>query len=315
MDPRREASERLGGRYEVRVLEPSPAAVNEPPYWADDPVHRGDVPSGRLLVSPVTDCDVTWDELARNDESLRAWCAERWLGAWTRLPEVPAGLGETRRSLVAVANHVLAAARYRATGKIGLRYTRGGFGTPFYSDDRQVRVAGTQLILNAEGRERAIELTTLRAAGEFLEIEPGAPDIYEAPVPLDLDAALTIDAEASRFVGEWFGFAYSVLEQLRVDSAANDPSRVQIWPEHFDAALEIGSEAAGARAGYGASTGDENHPEPYLYVVPWTKVKGDIWNDPHFFGATLSYAELAAVQDQRGAALAFYARCLTELIP
>jgi hypothetical protein len=268
-----------------------------------------------LLVSPVTDCDVTWDELARKDESLRAWCAERWLGAWASLPELPESLDATRRSLVAVANHVLAAARYRANGKIGLRYTLGGFGTPFYGDDRQVRVAGKQLILHAEDRERAIELTTLRAAGEFLELEPGAPDIYEAPIPLDLDAALAIDAKASRFVGEWFGFAYSVLEQLRVDAVAKEPSRVQIWPEHFDAAVEIGSETAGTRAGYGASTGDENHPEPYLYVVPWAKVKGDIWNDAHFFGATLSFAELAAAADQRGAALAFYSRCLTTLAP
>ena len=44
---RQEAFERLGGRYEVRVLEPSPPAVDEEPWFADDPTARGDVPDGR----------------------------------------------------------------------------------------------------------------------------------------------------------------------------------------------------------------------------------------------------------------------------
>src|SRR5690242_15622728 len=47
VNPRVEAFERLGGRYEVRVLEPSPPAVNSAPWYADDPVARGDVPAGR----------------------------------------------------------------------------------------------------------------------------------------------------------------------------------------------------------------------------------------------------------------------------
>src|SRR3569833_2527428 len=33
--PRREAWEILGGEYDVRVLEPSPPAVDEPPWYAD----------------------------------------------------------------------------------------------------------------------------------------------------------------------------------------------------------------------------------------------------------------------------------------
>ena len=46
-DPRQEAFDRLGGRYEVRVLEPSPPAVDEEPWFADDPAAPGDVPDGR----------------------------------------------------------------------------------------------------------------------------------------------------------------------------------------------------------------------------------------------------------------------------
>src|SRR3954449_7793727 len=88
-DPRTEAFERLGGRYEVRVLEPSPPAVAEGPWFADDPAARGEVPAGRTLVSPVSSGDRTWDEVARDDGDLAAWCADRWLGAWRRLPPPP----------------------------------------------------------------------------------------------------------------------------------------------------------------------------------------------------------------------------------
>src|SRR2546421_700764 len=64
---REEAFERLGGRYEVRVLEPSPPAVDEAPWFADDPVARGEVPEGRQVVSPVATGDLRWDNLARDD--------------------------------------------------------------------------------------------------------------------------------------------------------------------------------------------------------------------------------------------------------
>src|SRR4051794_3602051 len=89
-DPRQEAFDRLGGRYEVRVLEPSPPAVDEAPWFADDPTARGDVPKGRRLVSPVGTGDVLWNDLAGDDHELAAWCAERWLGAYRRLEPVPA---------------------------------------------------------------------------------------------------------------------------------------------------------------------------------------------------------------------------------
>ncbi len=85
MNARREAHERLGGDYETRVLEPSPPAVGQEPWFADDPASRGDVPPGRTLVSPVSTGDRLWDELSAEDPDLAAWCAERWLGAHRRL--------------------------------------------------------------------------------------------------------------------------------------------------------------------------------------------------------------------------------------
>jgi hypothetical protein len=86
MNPRAEAYERLGGRYEVRVLEPSPPAVADPPWFADEPVARGHVPAGRKLVSPVGTGDLPvgtgdlplgtgdlrWEELATGNPALHA---------------------------------------------------------------------------------------------------------------------------------------------------------------------------------------------------------------------------------------------------
>ncbi len=85
-DPRQEAVDRAGGRFDARVLEPSPPASAEPPFFADDPIHDGDA-SGRPVLAPVglPDAAATWDQLARADGRLAPWCADRWLGAWRRL--------------------------------------------------------------------------------------------------------------------------------------------------------------------------------------------------------------------------------------
>ena len=103
------------------------------------------------------------------------------------------------------------------------------------------------------------------------------------------------------------GFATSVLEELRAGfDADGDSLRVQLWPEHFDLAVQLGSEDFGARATYGLSPGDELHPEPYLYVTPWAPQPGELWQATQFQGAELSYAGLIAARDQRAAALEFF---------
>jgi hypothetical protein len=302
MNARAEALARIGGRYEVRVLEPSPPAVDSGPWYADDPVARGDVPDGRQVVSPVGTGDLTWDSLARDDRELAAWCADRWLGAYRRLPEVPPKLVPTRVALHALAERVISPARRRANTKIALRYTRGGFGTPFYGDDVQVRVAGAELIVLEGGSERRAAITTLDAAADHIGRDT-LPDDVELG-----SEALDVDPVAAAFLGDWFGFAASVLEELR--AGAGDelaPSRVQLWPEHFDLALELGAEDAGARAAYGLSPGDEVHPEPYLYVAPWVAPEPDeLWQASAFNGAELAYAQLLGAEDQRGCALEFF---------
>lgn len=309
MNARADAHALLGGRYEVRVLEPSPPAVAEQPWFADDPVARGDVPAGRRLVSPVTTGDVTWDELARQDPEIAAWCADRWLGAWRRLPPAPASLPVTRVALHRLAEQILSRARQHANGRIALRYTHGGFGTPFFGEDVQLRVRGVDLIVQASADARHAPITTLAAAADAIGRQLLPDDLVLDDEPLDVDPA------ASAFLGDWYGFGASILEQLRAEVPPQlDPSRVQLWPEHFDLAVEIGAEAAGRRAAYGASPGDELHPEPYLYVAPWTAPPpGELWSATTFEGAELPFAALREAGDQRAAALEFLRTRLTAL--
>ena len=274
-DPRAEAAARLAGRYEARVLEPSPPAVSAPPWFADDPVARGDVPAARQVVSPVAGGDVRWSDLARENGELEAWCEKRWLGPHRRLGPVPAGFEATRLALHELAEHEVSPARERANGKIGLRHTLGGFGTPFFGEEEQVRVEGTELV---------------KARGEREERR-----------------ALDVDAAGAAFLADWYGLAAWMLEELRAtEDSDEEPSRVQLWPEHFDMAVDIG--AGPGRATVGASPGDESHPEPYLYILPLApaiELTGELWQASGFTGAELPFAELVDAPDQAAAGLAF----------
>jgi hypothetical protein len=299
VNARAEAAKRIGHRYEVRVLEPSPPAVDDALWFADDPVARGAVPPGRQVVSPVASGDLLWADVAREDEELQSWCADRWLAAYRRLGGPPGQLVATRRALHRLAEQVVSPARARANGKIGLRYTHGGFGTPFFSSDVQVRVQGSDLIVQQGEAERAAPISTLAAAAAHLGNEIGTAADDDTPLPVDPGAAA--------FLGDWYGFAASVLEDLRASAGRYaDPSRVQLWPEHFDLAVELGREDRRARAAYGLSPGDDAHPEPYVYVAPWVEPEpGELWQASGFSGAELSYAELLGAEDQRAAALEF----------
>ena len=282
------------------MLEPSPPAVHDEPWFADDPVSRGDAVGE--VVSPVTSGDVLWRDLAAGDRALEEWCCERWLASYKQLSPAPPELVATRVALHRLAERVLSPVRQRANGKIGLRWTLGGFGTPFFGADAQVRVDGGELVVEVGGEERRSALTTVRDAAAAVGFDLRGTDEDHA------DAPLRIDVQASRFLGDWFGFAVSVLEQLRAEAPPEwEPSRVQLWPEHFDMAVELGSEELERRAGLGCSPGDEVHPEPYLYVTPWTaRPVGELWQASGFFGAEMSFAELLAAPDQRGAALEFF---------
>jgi hypothetical protein len=281
-DARAEASARIEHRFDVRVLEPSPPSIDIPPFFADDPIEGGEVLPVRRPGSR------TWAEVCEEsgDLTLLEWCRARWLVV-PPLQAVPEHFAETRDALHALAEHLLAPARHQANGKIGLRYTFRGFGTPFFEESpggsaRQLRVEDGVLV---DGPRRT-GLTTLREAAAFAGIALGAPaGVYQPATAAAPDAPLEVDETAARALGDWFGFSAWMLEQLRAECEPDDaPGRVQLWPEHFDLAVDLGPD--GARANYGGSPGDGEHAEPYLYVNPWDARTGDFWNEP--FGASLS---------------------------
>jgi hypothetical protein len=220
------------------------------------------------------------------------------------LHTLPKSFGSTRDALHKVAEQIVAPAR-KPDNEIALGQTAGGFGTPefeFEGATLQVRVDGAELVVVRDGDERRAKLTTLAAAGELVgdELLPnGRPD----------DATdLGIDPEAAERLGEFYAFAAEALERFRSSLDTSDAaSQINLWPEHFDIAFEAGDEAAGRRANYGASPGDEVHAEPYLYVGPWSgEPKGELWNATSFTGAELTYAELLDAADQSTAALDFF---------
>jgi hypothetical protein len=198
------------------------------------------------------------------------------LPAPARLAPVPDSLVAARLALHKLAEEVISPARKAATGRIGLRATSGGFGTPLFGGDRQLRVEGTSLVeLGGDGEPRR--------------------------EPLD------VDPEAAAFLAAWFAFGADGLIELRAGAGDGaEPSLIQLWPEHFDIAVELGSESGGTRATYGFSPGDEEHPEPYVYVAPWVAPEpGELWRATSFNGAELGYPALLAAGDPRDAALEF----------
>jgi hypothetical protein len=311
--PRLEAQQLIGDGYAARVLEPSPPAVDDGMWFADDPVAAGT--GDRPVVSPVPGGHLTWDQWLAEHPEHAGWAAERWLGAHRRLALPPDPFAETRLALHRLAVYVVSPARRRVNTKIALRWTLGGIGTPFFGADEQVRVAGTSLV-HQRGEVAVVEpVTTLRRAAEFVLAD--TPDrawaeAFDVPPPGDIDEELAVDPAAAAFLGDWYGFAYSVLEELRAEPASEDPSRVQLWPEHFDAAFDCISDEHHRRAGFGASPGDTAVAEPYLYVLPWHFEEvpaSEVWNATSFAGAILPLSQFVDAPDQRGAALDFFRRC------
>ena len=193
------------------------------------------------------------------------------------LAPLPPEFAATRDALHLLAQAVISPARERVTGRIGLRATPDGFGTPPFGEDERVRVEGGELVRESR-------------AGETRE-------------PID-----GVDAAASRALGAWYAFGDSLLERLRAEAEGDDtPSIVQLWPEHFDIAIDMGDEASGSRANYGFSPGDANHDEPYVYVGPWAaeRAAGPLWNARGFPGAELAYSDLLGAPDPPAAALEF----------
>jgi hypothetical protein len=291
----------------VRVLEPSPPAVAGD-FFADDPA-VADEPDA---VTPTSATATTWNDLAAANPTIAEYARDHWLGPYKPLAPVPADYVIGRHDFHRLAYGVVSNARKQVNGKFGLRYTHRGFGTPFFGEDQQVRVEGNDLIVQRGDSAISEPITTLEQAAKLAGTVANAAQAEHDTIELgDLDRMLETSAEVGEFLGDWFGFVASVLEEIRLLGDDNDNvSRVQIWPGHFDPAIEIGNADAGHRGSYGGSPGDAHHDEPYLYVGPWGDVDGDHphWNAVGYTGAGLAYAALLTADDPRAMAIAFFAR-------
>lgn len=307
-NPQAEATDLLPAGHIARVLEPSPPANTDPQWYADDPTDPGG--SDEIIVTPIDDEGISWDEVSAEFPEAGAYAADHWVGNLRRLEALPDGFVTTRQSLHQIAFFAVAPKRYAETGKLGLRYTHHGFGTPFFGDDEQVRVESGDLVYQTDDAVSTASVFTVGEASEFLGIpyqETWFDDFHDPLKPLGRDTHLDIDPKSAEVLGDWFGFVTLVLERLRRTPGAVDVSRVQLWPEHFDPAVELGSQTQGHRASYGASPGDGAHPEPYLYVAAWGDIdqSDPFWNDTSFNGASISYSELLDARNQTETALDF----------
>jgi hypothetical protein len=195
----------------------------------------------------------------------------------SRLLPLPDRFSETVTALHRMALEAVAPAR-KPDNEIALEPTAGGFGTPEFEWEgatHRVRVEGTELVRETDGEQER--------------------------------RGLDVDAASAEVLARWYEFGRDVLDRLRGEASVSEaPTEPILWPEHFDVAIEMGDEEADARATYGFSPGDENHPEPYAYVAPWTaRSAGDFWNARGFGGAELDYAELLVADDPNKAALDF----------
>ena len=213
----------------------------------------------------------------------------------------------TRHGLHCVAEHVLAKARYIDDGEIRLTAASNGFATPFLADKGRLRVDADELVVEAPDGWRSHHLNTIGDAAAFVDVEPGFPrELYPPATPLHVDEQLHLARRAAEVLTAWNAFCAELLDSFAAEVADAHPSPLILWPEHFDQAFYTEDADESCRANYGASPGDEGHPEPYLYVGPWgTPTTDKFWNATTFNGAVVSFSDLIASTDPLGMALQF----------
>jgi hypothetical protein len=201
----------------------------------------------------------------------------------------------TLQSLHAVAEHVVAAALYAETGRIGLRVSPGGFSTPLFGNGHIVGVEDVDIVVASAAGTRRARLTTLGAAAQMADVTPGAPgapgDVYTPTTPNHPDAPLGLDPASARAIAEWHALGDAALGQWATELSPAEPAQATLWPEHFDVAIEVDGVT------YGASPGDGYSAQPYLYVSATAdrKTTDPYWNAP--FGAALLWDEVAGAPD------------------
>jgi hypothetical protein len=212
----------------------------------------------------------------------------------------------TLESLHAVAEHVVAAALYAETGRIGLRVSPGGFSTPPFGAGQTVGVEEVDIVVASPTGTRRAQLTTLGQAAEVADVTPGAPvQVYTPATPNDPDAPLVVDPVSARAIAAWHALGDDALRRWATALAPAAPTAPTLWPEHFDVAIEVDAIT------YGASPGDDYSAHPYLYVsVAANRRSPDrFWNAP--FGASLPWDDVTGASD----AVRFFQAGHSHLVP
>ena len=200
-------------------------------------------------------------------------------------------LRATTQSLHRAAEHLLAAARKRASGEITLAPAPGGVATPALPDGRVMALEGADVVVRGPGGVRRARLTTLAEAAEAVGLQPGFPWTKHRPgTEYEPHAELFVDPKAAAALAGWFAIGEETLVALAAEVLAEQPSTPQVFPEHFDLGITAGA------VNYGFSPGDAAIPTPYVYVSPHDALMDNrFWNVP--FGAYRTWGEVATAEE------------------
>jgi hypothetical protein len=186
-----------------------------------------------------------------------------------------------------------------------------------------LRVAVLELVLAKGARTEACDLVrnSDAEAGAWLDTKLAAEGLrpasaaklpYESP-SLSFARAADEGPRLAALAG-WFAAGAEVLQELRRKYGKRfqcGPTRC--WPQHFDIAMLVRLEGAGAATaraiGIGLSPGDDYYAQPYFYLNPYPKPDtgglpglppGGRWHTYDFFGAVATAVEILALPDPRG---------------
>ena len=82
-----------------------------------------------------------------------------------------------------------------------------------------------------------------------------------------------MDRDAFDTLVDWYGFCQSLLKSLAEPMTTEEnPTKIQLWPEHFDVALR---EHEGCEGNLRGAPADMYFSEPNLYVGPFHARNGD----------------------------------------
>lgn len=195
---------------------------------------------------------------------------------------------ETRLSLHAVAELLLAGPQYDASGTIRLRVVPGGFAT---IAEPGLSVVGGALV--AGSKEVLLDGRTIGEVAQDVGVTPRPlGDVQKDHTDLGPDDVLTVETVAATHIAEALRIGAAAL-------AAHAPAgEAVLWPEHFDIAITLDE------VNYGVSPGDGYLADPYAYVGPWDRDRLDdpFWNAP--FGAATPLSQLG----DETAVAAYFAR-------